>query len=36
LDLIIGSAPSPVLRETLEWAAQNQEMLATIWTELNG
>ncbi len=36
LEVIIGSAPAPVLRAALEWAAGNRAMLLATWQELNG
>jgi Domain of unknown function (DUF4160) len=36
LELIIGSAPSPVLNPARKWAALNQALLMTTWKELNG
>lgn len=36
LHIIIGSAPSSVLREALAWAGQNQSNLRNEWHRLNG
>jgi hypothetical protein len=36
LDLIIGSAPTAVLEEALDWATGNQAALMQKWKELNG
>jgi Domain of unknown function (DUF4160) len=36
LELIIGTAPSPVLNAAREWAIGNQAMLMATWQELNG
>jgi Domain of unknown function (DUF4160) len=36
LELIIGSASTPVLNAAREWAAGNQALLMATWQELNG
>ncbi len=36
LELIIGTAPAPVMRRALAWARTNQEALMQTWKELNG
>ncbi len=36
LDLIIGTAPGPVLAIAREWADLNRVLLMTTWQELNG
>lgn len=36
LDLIIGSAPAPVLRAARGWATGNRALLLATWQELNG
>jgi hypothetical protein len=36
LELIIGTAPAPVLRASREWAAANTAQLMATWQELNG
>ena len=35
LDLIIGSAPAPVLRSARTWAEENRAILWAKWKELN-
>jgi Domain of unknown function (DUF4160) len=35
LDLIIGFAPPVVIRDAINWAAQNQSVLMSKWKELN-
>jgi hypothetical protein len=35
LDLIIGFAPAPVIRDAMSWAGQNQGALMDKWKELN-
>ena len=36
LELIIGTAPAPVLRDALAWARLNRLALLQRWRELNG
>ena len=36
LELIIGTAPAPVLNAAKEWAIANQGILMATWQELNG
>ena len=35
LEVIIGSAPAPVLRAAREWAESNRALLLAQWQELN-
>lgn len=35
LDVIIGTAPAPVVRDALSWAEPNQGALMSKWKELN-
>jgi hypothetical protein len=35
-DLIIGSAPAPVLAAATAWAEAHEDELAATWRELNG
>lgn len=35
LEVIIGGAPSPILRAAREWALANQALLIATWQELN-
>lgn len=35
LELIVGDAPSAVLKDALKWARRNQDVLARTWQELN-
>lgn len=36
LELIIGTAPAPVLSPAKQWAQENQALLMATWQELNG
>ncbi len=36
LVLIVGTVPPKVFTEAVEWAAENQSLLAAKWQELNG
>lgn len=35
-DLIVGTVPSAVLGDALEWARPNRALLMETWQELNG
>ncbi|MRR07451.1 MAG: DUF4160 domain-containing protein [Deltaproteobacteria bacterium] len=36
LQIIIGNPPTIILAEAREWAKANQELLRSVWRELNG
>jgi hypothetical protein len=36
LELIVGAAPTVVLRAAIRWAGENQAALMAKWQELNG
>ncbi|MCM3681561.1 MULTISPECIES: DUF4160 domain-containing protein [Sphingomonadaceae] len=35
-ELIVGTVPTAVLKDALEWAGPNQALLMQTWQELNG
>ena len=36
LEVMAGDLPSRLLREPLQWAAQNRDLLRSVWNELHG
>ncbi|MCB9943855.1 MAG: DUF4160 domain-containing protein [Geminicoccaceae bacterium] len=36
LEVMAGDLPSRLLREPLQWAAQNRDRLRSVWNELHG
>jgi hypothetical protein len=36
LTLIVGTAPTAIMRAALAWARSNQDELSRVWRELNG